>query len=491
MKKNVYIIASILLIHLVLLVIFAGNRIADADEGVYFNAARMINQGMSIYSDFFYTQLMVMPTIFAPFSDSGWISFFALRGFAVLAGFLSIIILALVVSKYTNNFQSTILAVAMYSLSGLMISWHSVFKALPFCHLLSLATFYFWYLFYEKNRMIFLIATGMILSLLINFRSVYIILLPLYLISIWQQSSGFRTRNIFIFVLSMIPFAIPTMLKLINSYDHFMYGNLMFQLYREADRSLMAIFNNRILTYLKAMIDPHIFIIFALTLLSVYLLKKNGKLGLGRRVFVTPEGLALMNLLLIFLVHLLPHPISRQYIEQFLAFGIILVGFSFVDIKIWIKSRLKKSFIRPAIYVLSVLYVLALIPYFVIFIGGVRSFDRRYRIDEISAVTEKMKSLASVSDTILSEWPGYTFITRQPSLRYTEIIGAEYTMPLEHDEYLKYKMADRIYLNEKISQQTPELVVTVYDPPDYYAEALYNNYEIAFRSDVVSIYKKR
>jgi len=102
-----------------------------------------------------------------------------------------------------------------------------------------------------------------------------------------------------------------------------------------------------------------------------------------------------------------------------------------------------------------------------------------------------MKSLASVSDTILSEWPGYTFITRQPSLRYTEIIGAEYTMPLEHDEYLKYKMADRIYLNEKISQQTPELVVTVYDPPDYYAEALYNNYEIAFRSDVVSIYKKR
>ena len=134
------------------------------------NAARMVHEGMTIYADFFYTQLPMMPMLFAPFSDGGWNSFYQLRSFAALAGFLSAILLALIVLKTTRDYKTTIIAVSMYVFAGIIIVWNATFKALPFCNFLALGTFFFWLLYYEKRRLMYLIMTGLFLSALINFK---------------------------------------------------------------------------------------------------------------------------------------------------------------------------------------------------------------------------------------------------------------------------------------------------------------------------------
>lgn len=491
MKRYTYTIIWLLVIHLILLAVFAGNRIVDADEGFYTSATRMVSLGMSPYTDFFYTQLMMMPSLFSPFADDGWQSFFVLRGFAVLAGFLSALLLTAIVLKTTKDIRSTVIAVFMYALSGMTLIWHSTYKPLPFSHFLTLGTFFFWLLFQEKRNLLYLIFSGLFLSALINFRAVFVVLLPLYFLSAVYLSKGKRAKNLIAFTLSLIPFAIPTFLKILESADHFFYNNLMFQLYRESERSIGFVLSNRFMTYLKAALDPHLLIIFILTVVSLWLLFRQKRISFTRDLLVKPEGMAVMNLVLIAGVYLLPHPILRQYIDQYLAFAIIVSAFSFKYILTLLDS-LRLNLKRAAMIVFAGLYVLSLIPYVAIFIYGIREYDHRYRLSEVRKVTDTMQSLAQQSDTVLTEWTGYAFLTKQTPVRYTEIISTEeYRLPLSHEEFMHYNLCDGIYLRNEVSRKSPKLVVTINQPAQYYAAALAENYDKTFQSDVVSIYKRK
>jgi len=491
MKKYKATIFLLLFAHLTILGVFVVFRIAGGDEGFYLNAARMVNKGMSIYTDFFYTQFIMMPTIFAPFADGGWKSFYALRSFAALAGFLSAILLSLILLRTTRDYKSTIIALFMYVFSGMIIVWHTSFKPLAFCHFLSLGTFFFWLLYYEKKQLLYLVLSGLFLSALINFRPVFIVLLPPYLLSVLYLSGNFRLKHLSAFVASLLPFAIPTFLKIIQSPGHFFIGNLFFQLNREVNQSLGFIITNRLNTFLRAILDPHLLIIFSLSLLSLYMLLKHKRISSLRDMVVKPEGMAVANLILIAGVYLLPHPVLRQYVSQYLAFGIIVIGFNLGNIISAAETRLKPYLRRLVITIIASLYLVSIVPYIAIFIFGFRSMEKRYVLSEVKKVTNEMLSLAKESDTILTEWSGYTFLTRQNNLPYTEVLGTEYKLPLSHDEYMKYRLCDNIYLKEQVERKTPNLVVTVYKPPEYYADVLEDNYDSVFQSDVVTIYKRK
>ncbi|MEW5923894.1 MAG: glycosyltransferase family 39 protein [Candidatus Zixiibacteriota bacterium] len=490
MRGYYKIILLLLMIHAVLLAIFVTARIADYDEGFYSIAALMMHQGFQPYTDFFFMQMSMLPTLFAPFATGGWQSFFVLRIFAALAGILSALMLTVIVNKMTKDMKVTLIALFLYALNGLFVIWHTTFKALPFTHFLSLATFFFWLRYYEKRKISDLILTGLLLSALINFRSVFIVLLPLYLISIIVLSQNRKGRNLAVFLISLVPFAVPTLVRLYQSSASFIYGNLMFHLYRDIDRGFLSILGSKLDVFTKVIIDPQLLIILVLVLFSVIGLARSG-MKLPRDLFGTPAGMALMNFVLIFVVYLLPHPMTRQYIEQYLGFAIIIIAMSLPALLKWFENHVRAVQRKRFIAAIAAVYILGIVPYFVIFIFGVRAHDNRYRLSEIKKVTTKMLALGGETDIVLSEWPGYLYLTRQVPLRYTEIYAHEYDLPLTHEEFLKYNLCDRIYLRDKIEDKSPALVVNVYETPDYYADLLDSNYALAFQSDVVSIYKRR
>ncbi len=491
MKKYEYTITLLLIVHLAVLFLFVFTRLADADEGFYMNAARMVKHGMSVYTDFFFPQMIMLPVVFAPFAGGGWESFFLLRGFAALAGFLSAVLLALIVLKTTRDHKTTIIALAMYVFSGMIIVWHATFKALPFCNFLSLGTLFFWLLYYEKRRLLYLILTGLFLSALINFRSVFIVLLPLYLLSVLYLSKDKWLKNLSVFIISMIPFAVPTFLAILRSPELFWAGNIFFQLNREVNQSLEFVILNRLITFGRAVIDPHLLIIFILSVISIGIMLKRDILGSIKSTLTRPEGMALMNLVFIGGVYLLPHPMSRQYINQYLPFAIIIIAMNLKYILSVFEQYFGPVARKSITYGVTAIYLLSLVPYTVIFIYGVRKDDRRYVISEMKKISHQMLQLAGEDGIVLSEWPGYTFLTKQRPLRYTEIIGSEFKLPLKHDEYMNYKLCDAPYLKDGIEKRTPDLVVTLYKPPEYYASALESNYDSVYSSDVVTIYKRK
>lgn len=491
MGKYKYIVVLLLIVHLAILSLFVLMRLADADEGFYMNAARMVHQGMSVYTDIFYTQLPMMPTIFAPLADGGWSSFFTLRIMAALAGFLSALLLSLIILKTTRDYKTTVIALVFYVFSGMIIVWHTTFKPLPFCNLLSIGTFFFWLLYYEKRRLLYLFLTGLFLSALVNFRTVFIVLLPLYFISVIYLSKKDRVKNLSVFIISLIPFALPTLMAIISSPEHFRAGNIFFQLNREVQHGLGAVLSNRLDTFVRLVVDPQISIIFVITIISLGILFIHGRIKSIINLVDTPHGMALMNLLLIGGVYLLPHPMSRQYVNQYLAFAIILIAFNLKYILNGVERFMKPLTRKLLMYGLAAVYLLSLIPYTAIFIYGIRKDDRRYVISEMKKISSQMLQQAGEDAVVLSEWPGYTFLTKQSPLRYTEIFGGEHKLPLTHDEYMKYKICDSTYLIKEVSNKTPDLVVTLYHPPVYYASVLENNYDKTYNSDVVTIYKRK
>lgn len=310
--KYKYILAVILAGHLILLGLLATFGIAGGDEGFYFNAARTVGLGQQLYTDFFYTQLTLMPTVFSALALDGWVSFFVLRGFAVLAGFLSAIVLFLIILKITSNIKTALICLGMYAFSGIVLQIHYVFEPLVFAHFLSLAAFFFWLKYRESEKLIYLIGTALLLSLVINHRATFVVLLPLYLLSIIALNKGNMMNRLTLFAAGLIPPAIPTLIYIIKSPQHFFFDTFMFQLYRDPDKSAMAFILNKFTILARTVIDPHLLTIIMLAVISLILLIRQRQIVSFHDIVTKPEGMALGNLILIAGVYLLPHPILRS-----------------------------------------------------------------------------------------------------------------------------------------------------------------------------------
>ncbi|UCD18298.1 MAG: glycosyltransferase family 39 protein [Candidatus Zixiibacteriota bacterium] len=491
-RKSVIIFIALLVVHLGLLILFASLRVLDGDEGFYLNATRAVGLGKALYTDFFYTQLTLMPTVFAPLALDGWTSFWTLRGFTVAAGFLSAVLLFAIVLRATRDARSALIALFMYAVSGIILSWHSAYKPLAFSHFLTLGTFFFWLRYYQKQRLWYLVLTGLLLSAVINLRAVYIILLPLYLFSVWTVAgSARRIREMIVFCLSLIPFAIPTAAKIITSADRFFFNTFVFQLHRADHHGMGYIVSNKLLTLLKTVVDPQLFIIGILTIVSMRLLWREKRIRTARDLVSRPEGMVLMNLVLIAGIYLTPNPILRQYVEQFIAFGIILLAFNLAPLWDWLRAFTRPLQRRAILAVITGLYVLSLFPYLGIYIFGMRATDKMYLLSEVKTITSQMLALGEQSDTVLAEWTGYPFFTGQVSLPYTELLGFQYPLPLDHEGYMKYRLADYEYLRDEIIKKTPRLVITVNRVPPAYADVLNEGYEFAYESGGVTIHTRR
>jgi len=491
-RKYKILFFTLLLGYLAGLIVFAFMRHADGDEGFYWASAMLVGQGLELYSDFFFMQLPMMPTIFSPFANAGWDSFYVLRAFSVAAGFVSALLFAAISLKLTRNMKSTLIALVLYVLLGYHLSVHSVFKALPFCHLFALAALYFWINFNDSDKTIYLVLSALSMAALINFRYIFIPLLPIYLISFYLISNRDKLRSSAIYLISLLPFSLFTLLIYLKSPDNFIFGNLFFHLNRHPDSSLMSVIQNKIDTVARMMIDPQMAIIFVASVISVYLLYKGGKLKNIRSLFTTGPGMILLNLVIISTAYMIPNPVIRQYSEQYLVFAILLIAIGLEPMLNLLKNKYKRLPVSAVVGGILLIYGIGMTPYLHNFVLSSRDFEARYQLSEIKNVTDYIESQTSPSDTLLSEWPAFNCIAGTTPLPFSEIYGYEYsTLPIEHDEFIKYKLCDGDYLDSMVRSMVPKLVVTVKKTPEYLESALGENYNLAFTNLDVSVYKRK
>ncbi len=490
-RKLRNIVLALLAIHLAVLIAYTMYRIIGGDEGVYLAATHAVGLQKALYSGFFYTQMPLLPTVFSSLAQWGWKSFWILRGLAVTAGFLSAVLLFAIVLKMTRNLTIAAAALALYTFSGLIISMHTIYESPVFAHFLSLATFYLWLKYREGEKIIHLVMMGLFLATLINLRATYIVLLPLYLWSVISLSRRDRIKRILLLLAALAIPTIPTLRIIAISPRHFFFDNFIFQIYRETDRSIGYFVLNKLTIFIRTIMDPHLLILIALTILSIILLLRSKKIAKLNDIVKKPEGMALGNLILIAIVYLFPYPTLRHYFEQYMAFAIIVVAVNLEYMWNRMKELVAPVLRKTAIILFSGAYLMSLIPYLAVDIFAVRDRDHRRFLPDVKRVTARMLELAGPADTVFSEWPLYPFLTGQTVLPYTEIITSQWAMPLDHQGFIYYKLCDSIYLKEAVGRKTPSLVVAVYEPPSYYRPELDAGYDMAYQANDVSIYRRK
>ena len=124
-RSKFYLILFLQAAFLVLFIVF---RLMDADEGIYLNAANLVTKGLLPYHEFFSNQMPYISYLYAPISGFGMNSLYAGRLFSALLSLIMSIVLYQTVRRISENSIYPLIAVFLFGLNGLTLTWHSTIK---------------------------------------------------------------------------------------------------------------------------------------------------------------------------------------------------------------------------------------------------------------------------------------------------------------------------------------------------------------------------
>ena len=137
---RVFFVVSLILVSW--FVSIALTRLIDGDEGYLLYAARLLAEGQNLYSDFFFPQGPLVPTIFGYFYEIFGSSWYGARSLAgVLAALTGLLVFA-TAHLYTRSYLTAGLATFLFSACGYSFGWLPIIKTYGLAAFFSMAAIY-------------------------------------------------------------------------------------------------------------------------------------------------------------------------------------------------------------------------------------------------------------------------------------------------------------------------------------------------------------
>lgn len=460
--------------------VFVFNRTIDADEGFYLAAAQRVADGLMPYVDFFFPQAPLMPLSFFALSKWGLTSLYLLRIIASLAGVGTTLVMYRLVRESLSDRNLAVVAAFLTAFSGLFLTWHSTFKPYAFVDLALLASFYFFVKTTREGaseKSIFL--AWLLLGIAINFRSVFLILLPVYVYALLQQQKR-GTLNAKVISMALIGLlfpSLPAIYLFAQAPGEFLFNNLGFHLQREPINPLSALLLHKLTVFGKFLALPQTILLIGMTIGSYVLLR-------ARHIDGSPiYKPAAIFAALIGLIYLVPTPVHLQYFQQTLVFLIIL---SMPCVAFILKYDRMKTILRSA----SVLYLIGIVPFAYLFIIAPRETDHRFERGQLMQVISSINSNSSATDTLLSEWAGYSALSSRAQIPGSEHVGFHFPLQLSEEEYNRHHLLTNADIVEILGEQRPQLVVVDYKVYPEWQSALNANYRLVGQNDQTYVYRR-
>jgi hypothetical protein len=480
----------LIVIQVCLLSFFAFNRLVDGDEGFYLSAAREVAQGKTLYSDFFYPQMPYLPHIFALFSGQGFTTLYMTRMASVAAALLTTLLFYLILMRLRVQRRIVNIMLAMYVFSGLVISWHSVAKTFAWTDLFLMTAFYFLIRFIDSKKLLYLALVGASISLAINTRLVLLPLAVLFLLPIMVKSAGEQLKRLASYSIPLIVFSIPALMLFVSDIDRFLFDNLGFHFIRNPGIEFPYTLFQRLYVAGKLLVNPQVFILMLAVGAGLYSWQRSKTTTVLKVVQTSIAGFAGFTALVITVIYLIPNPIHQQYFVQVVPFVLLAVpsGIEFF------RSRKERIFTfisnRRLGVLFMVVYILGIVPYFVVYIGGVRNCDGHTDIGNMTRICDHINKTPG-DDPILSELPLVSVLTNKASFDGIEYLGFEYPLPLNKEEKRYYRMVLNEDLRKILEEKLASFYVVVNDPPDDLLEAAYANYSLDGTFERFKIYRRK
>jgi len=480
-------IILLLIVHVALLFVFVRNRFIDGDEGFYLSAAREVAFGKTPYIDYCYPQMPLLPYIYSPVSECGFDTLYYARYLSLLATILTAGLMIVMLRQQTANDASVTLAFALYVFSGLILSWHSTAKTYPWTNLLLLAGLFSAFRFSVTRGYGWACLCGAAFGLAANIR---LTLLPLILpatIFIAANARERKLRGLAACLIGVLAVSVPSLSLLAQDPQRFLFDNFGFHLIRNPGVGFWQSIPERLFVIGKLVINPQIAIILLVLAASFLSLRREQSPITFKSLFHSRDQFVFLMVGLIVLIHILPNPIHQQYFTQAVPFAVLLIpsGLNYI-----MHGRARFRYIAGFVKLACVIYVLGLVPYLAIFLGGIRERDRPHRIGNIQALCSRIDS-ENLDGPLYSEWPVIPVLSARGSIEGLEFIAYDYGYELTDSEKRHYHLPVSGDINQMLAERVPSFCV-VYDAPhpDFHA-TMYENYELVGSFGKYKLYRRR
>lgn len=427
--KFVLVIISNFVFLFLFFVWLAGKRNIDGDEGLYLEAARLVSQGKTLYFDFFYQQMPLLPYLY-----SFWMKIF---GFDFFIGrYLSALFMALTGGTLlfytiwkTRGYLLVSLMALLFFANGFILAWAPVVKT----HSLSLFSITLscvLLLIWKKNQKMWLLAlVGLSIGVGVNSRLTLgpIIIFYLIFLNLWNTKN--RLGNNLVFLISISLTSIPAAIYFLSDPGIFIKYNLLYhtQVYPGVVSG-----ERRFSTIQNVFTQIQMILLVVLTQISfLFFLKK------GWRKFVVKDEFFIFLLLLLFIVIHLSS--AEPYTQYFVAMVPLILMF--------ILPLFMKIISYPKLLAAPLLAVFFL--FYLSSARGTRDFeivsmasDRpEWELVNVLKTVDTLKKNIQPGEYCLTWWPGYAFMAGCQSVPGMENHMRNYAVQrLGHEKLKEYKM---------------------------------------------------
>lgn len=451
-----------------LLVLVAGAALAtawwrpiDGDEGYYAAAARLVGEGRTPYTDFFYPQAPLLPAVYAPVVEVVGPSLRALR---ILSSVLLVATAALwwrhLARRYAGAAWPVGLGVAWVGLQPYVLSWSVTVKTYALTGLLvTAAWFALWRGLAGRRRGVALVAAGLALGLAGSTRLLFAPLGPVVVLALaatgWRAGErpatwlGGGALVLAGWAAGSLPWIVlwwrdPAVFV----FDNLRYHEVRFSELRMAhpEAGLPRRASSSLVSFGLILVrQPLLLVQTALLIAGGVLARRTA--GAERR-FLTVVGAATLAYVLVCLA---PDPVYAQY------FGAPLASLGLPLIVVALVASCGARARRRALLA-GVLAVLGAVVFFVMRPGMDRGWTWTFTAYE--QVVAEIRELSEPDDVVFSLWPGYVFESGRRFLPGWEnhfAVGVSHR--LDDAELARFRIPDHRSVTAAFARKTPRLAV--------------------------------
>ncbi len=330
----------------------------------------------------------------------------------------------------------------------------------------------------RSDRNLFL--SAMFLSTAINFRSIFLLLMPVYLYFLLRASNqkGVPLSRALAFIAAGVAIpTIPSLVLFLQAPSQFLFSNLVFHLYRQPITPFSALILHKVKVFGTFLALPQTILLLGALLGSWYLLKHR---------LVELSSIYRRSLLfaaLISLIYLIPTPVLLQYFQEAVPYLIIAALPVFVFI---VRTPGLKPLRRSA----GLLYAVGMLPFVYLFIVAPRPRDERFTLTHLRDVVGEIETRTSIQDTLLSEWAGYPALSDRPQLRGSEHVGFYFPLKIDKSCYSENHLLTNSDIVSALQQQRPKLVLVDYKVYPEWQGTLDSNYHLASTIGDTQLYER-
>ncbi len=488
-RSETLIATALISLHALALVYLAVFRYVDRDEGFYLSAASSLAHGRILYTDFFFPQMPFLPYVLSFVSGHGFSTLLYSRLLCLVPAALTPVILVLILRELTAARATRLFVLFLYCLSGLVLVWHAVAKTYGWTDFFLLGLFLALLKAAVSRKVWWWALAGATFALAVNFRSVLVITAIPIAYALESGPREGRWKAVAFILLPAVIVSLPSILLLVNDPARFYFNNLGFHFVRNPGVDFGASLIERIGAVTKFLLNPQIWIVFVGLVVAW---KSRRGAQTPKETDASPFWLAALFAGVIAFVYLFPSPVHVQYFEQALAFALIAAVPGFDCFFESPRGTLFGVTRQKVVKAFGVLYLLALLPFVVIYLGVIRANDRPYSIKNLRALSEFVQTYPD-RGPVLAEWAGVPVLSDRTGVPGFEYIGFQYSMPLTWDRMRAYHLPVNADLDSLLREENPALYV-VWNQPDsavmpmatrnYHLAREFDQFKVLVRNDV-------